>query len=337
MASPKLAAIACAITGLMLAQPVAAQTLSCGQVAVGTISAPGERDQFTFFGEQGDVVTFTMVEAGDIDTGFLVSGAVYRPTEMPGFTFRTLIAGTQNVTQLPETGMYTVHLFDFIGNSRGSYAFRIGWLLPIGKQCGDRTAHGCGQVAAGAIATPLEHDIFTFFGQQGQTVRLTLTQTGGFVQGLPFGERLSPSGGYLGTITTSFPTTFPLSETGTYVVAIHDNINRGVSSYTLRLEADTPCQVVPPPGSPANLLASVTGSSVTLTWSAPTTGGPVTSYQLEAGSAPGASNLAIFDTGSGATAMGVNGVPPGTYFVRIKAKNSSGISTTSNEIVVIVN
>ena len=43
-----------------------------------------------------------------------------------------------------------------------------------------------------------------------------------------------------------------------------------------------------------------------------------------------------FDTGSTATTLTVTGVPAGTYFVRVLAKNSSGSSAPSNEIVLTV-
>jgi hypothetical protein len=90
------------------------------------------------------------------------------------------------------------------------------------------------------------------------------------------------------------------------------------------------------PGPSENLSASVTGDTVTLSWSAATTSDPATSYVIEAGSSPGAANLASFDTLTTATALTVLNVPPGTYFVRVRAANSSGLGAPSNEIVVTV-
>lgn len=68
----------------------------------------------------------------------------------------------------------------------------------------------------------------------------------------------------------------------------------------------------------------------------PTSGSTATSYVLEAGVAPGDASLAASDTGSSATSLTVATVPTGTYFVRVKARNSAGISAASNEIVVVV-
>jgi predicted phage tail protein len=91
-----------------------------------------------------------------------------------------------------------------------------------------------------------------------------------------------------------------------------------------------------PPGPPTNLVVSVVNNSVNLSWTAPTTGGAVTSYVLEAGDAPGGSNLATFDTGNTATGFTAFAVPTGTYFVRVRARNAAGTSTASNEVVILV-
>jgi Tol biopolymer transport system component len=90
-----------------------------------------------------------------------------------------------------------------------------------------------------------------------------------------------------------------------------------------------------PLSAPANLSATVVGSTVTLAWTAPP-GATVTNYVVEAGSAPGASNLASFSTNSTATTFVASGVGPGTYFVRVRAAGSGGTSPPSNEVTIVV-
>jgi predicted phage tail protein len=89
-----------------------------------------------------------------------------------------------------------------------------------------------------------------------------------------------------------------------------------------------------PPDTPIGLHASVTGSTVTLGWSAPA-GGP-TSYVVEAGSQSGGADLVVTDSGSTSTAMVATGVGSGVYFVRVRARNACGTSGGSNEAVIVV-
>jgi hypothetical protein len=87
---------------------------------------------------------------------------------------------------------------------------------------------------------------------------------------------------------------------------------------------------------PAGLTFFVQGNGdVTLNW-ANGGGYAPSSYVIEAGSFPGATNLANIDTLSASTSFFAPGVGDGTYFVRVRAKNACGVSAASNETVVIV-
>ena len=90
------------------------------------------------------------------------------------------------------------------------------------------------------------------------------------------------------------------------------------------------------PGAPINLSTSSSGSTVTLTWSAPSSGDAVTTYLIEAGSGPGLANLANVTTNSTATSFSANGVGNGTYYVRVRAQNASGTRAASNESILVV-
>jgi glucose/arabinose dehydrogenase len=88
------------------------------------------------------------------------------------------------------------------------------------------------------------------------------------------------------------------------------------------------------PGAPTGLSASVTGSSVSITWTPPATGGAATGYLLEAGTAQGATNIGTFPTS--APGLAVAGVPTGQYFVRVRATNAVGTSAPSSDITINV-
>jgi hypothetical protein len=124
---------------------------------------------------------------------------------------------------------------------------------------------------------------------------------------------------------TSFLTDVPA---GSYHVRV-----RGVNAIGV---SDPSNEIVlqgrPVPGTVRNLSASGTGSAVNLRWSAPSSGGPVAGYIVEAGSAPGLSNLASLPVGA-VTTFETN-APPGTYYVRVRAVNARGVGAASNEIIV---
>ena len=98
----------------------------------------------------------------------------------------------------------------------------------------------------------------------------------------------------------------------------------------VRVGGAAPCT---PPGPPSALRSTVSGSTLTLLWNAPSSGGAPTAYILDVGTSPGLSNALVFDTGSAAQTL-VATVPPQQFFVRARARNACGSSGPSNEIVV---
>lgn len=90
------------------------------------------------------------------------------------------------------------------------------------------------------------------------------------------------------------------------------------------------------PGAPTGLTATAVGLFVTISWRAPATGGAPANYILESGASTGLSNVESFSTGNTATTFSADKVGVGTYYVRIRAANSSGVSAPSNEAILVV-
>jgi hypothetical protein len=88
------------------------------------------------------------------------------------------------------------------------------------------------------------------------------------------------------------------------------------------------------PGPPQNLSQSVAGTTVTLTWGAPATGGVPSGYLVEASFVPAGPVIASLPV-SGTTLV-VPGVPVGTYFVRVRGLSGGGPGAPSNEVTVSV-
>jgi hypothetical protein len=88
------------------------------------------------------------------------------------------------------------------------------------------------------------------------------------------------------------------------------------------------------PAAPLNLQFSIAGRAVTLTWSPSFGGASPTNYRLEAGAATGFADL--YNASVGLTTSLTAQVPPGVYYVRVRAENGCGIGAASNERVIFV-
>jgi hypothetical protein len=91
---------------------------------------------------------------------------------------------------------------------------------------------------------------------------------------------------------------------------------------------------LPPPRAPTGLTATVDGRAVTLNWAA--VAGQVDEYVLDVGSGPGLSDLIRGASLGLTTSVRFESVPPGTYYVRMRALNRTGSSPPSAEAVVVV-
>lgn len=90
-----------------------------------------------------------------------------------------------------------------------------------------------------------------------------------------------------------------------------------------------------PPTMPTGVSHTKAADVATLTWAAAPASDFVTTYVIEAGSAPGANNQGTFVAPATATSF-QRKAPPGTYFVRLFARNGCGTSAPSQEITVTI-
>lgn len=88
------------------------------------------------------------------------------------------------------------------------------------------------------------------------------------------------------------------------------------------------------PDAPSGVVASVSDRTVTVTWSPPAAGGPVTSYALDAGLTSGAATYGPFST----TAQSIvfPGIADGRYYVRLRSLGPGGVSVASSDVLVQV-
>jgi hypothetical protein len=90
----------------------------------------------------------------------------------------------------------------------------------------------------------------------------------------------------------------------------------------------------PLPGAPREFTAEVDGTTVTLGWMPPEGGAPPASYLLEVGNAPGAGDLVRMPVA--ASPLVVPGVPPGTYFARLRSVAAAGAGAPTADVTIHV-
>ncbi len=143
---------------------------------------------------------------------------------------------------------------------------------------------------------------------------------------------LTPGGPAVATIDTTSPdTTWSVdAPPGHYWLRVAARNQFGTSAPS----SEVMVRVSPSaPGPPTAARVVVSGNSVHLEWQAPVGGWPATSYLLEAGTAPGLSNVGALPV-SGTTFDAV--VPPGRYYVRVRAVNAYGASVPGDEVILDV-
>jgi PKD domain len=160
-------------------------------------------------------------------------------------------------------------------------------------------------------------------------VALSWVSSGAPASGYAISASLSPGGAPIAVLATNNAGGLTVAAPdGTYYVTVRATIDgEMVISNEVKVVVGT--RVPDPPTTPT---AIATGRTVTLSWSG---AGQPTAYRLEAGTAPGLSDVVVVDLvpiGS----VTANAVPPGTYYVRVRAGNEAGWSTPSAEITVVV-
>jgi hypothetical protein len=125
---------------------------------------------------------------------------------------------------------------------------------------------------------------------------------------------------------------------GTYYVRVRARNALGVSVASNEIQVAVGAVAIPVPGcagAPRSLTGAGSVGTVTLSW-LPPLNGAAQSYMIEAGSSSGAANLAAFNNGPSTTFIRA-GVPPGVYYIRVRAVAAGCPSSApSNEVAVTV-
>ncbi len=201
-----------------------ADALNFGQTVTGTISSPGQKNDYTLVANANDVVDFTMVAtSGNLSPEI----QVYNPTG--GLVAQNWNYGCSgstlelNSVTLPVSGTYTVVISDCSGSNTGSYNLYVQRLNnPSGAE-----NLPFGETQTGVIGSAAQSNTYTFSANANDVIDFTMVTTSG---GLSPKIRLyGPNGGYVAqnwnygcSGSTLELNSATLPSTGTYTVIFGD-------------------------------------------------------------------------------------------------------------------
>ncbi len=275
-----------------------------------------------------DTATSFPVTVNDVDT----PGADLTLTATT--TAAALVANTGLVVT-PVSSTATSRTFTVTVTPRPG-ATGVGGLALLGQ---DQTGAVGRAVQLTVTSTPAAPDAPTSLSIGVTATTLTLTWTSATTGSTPTSYTVhvgNAPGATTIPVQTTTGTSFsiPLTTGGTYFARVRavNTYGTSVASPEASVTVATPN---PKPGAPTGLTASFVGRTITIAWSAPSTGDPVTSYSLEVGSGPGLSNVVVVPTGAG-TSFSAAGVPDGTYWLRVRGSNAAGAGLPSEDLGVVI-
>ena len=195
-------------------------SLNYGDLVSGEISAVAEEDLYTFHGSANDDVLITIVET----SGYFTSSSVEPRATLispAGIIVTTFLANSQPSLALTETGTYLIRVNAENLSGTGGYNIGLERLRPVVAVVDDTLSPG--ELKSGAIGQPGETDLITFEGTEGESVLITLVETGGsFTTSSvePYFTLYAPSGAVVTSYAANSQPQIALSETGTYVLRV---------------------------------------------------------------------------------------------------------------------
>ncbi len=214
------------ITGLLLVSvgflavrlSYAATGISYGQTLTGSISAAGEKDEFTFNGTSGDAVA---VRLGKTAGSWNSRIELVNSTNWGWWSYNRM-----NV-KLPSGGQWKITVRDNNSTGTGSY----GLTLQRTKNPVGATALSFGQPASGNVTLPSQLKPYTISASAGENIALRWAKTGGAGQYVSL-ETFDPDGSQVNSwYGGPGSADFKANKTGTYTVMMSDYAGNATESF----------------------------------------------------------------------------------------------------------
>ena len=149
-----------------------------------------------------------------------------------------------------------------------------------------------------------------------------------WVEGAATPSGASFGGAFTGSTATS--ASFPVSSAGFFYARVKASDASGLSA-----ASNSALVSVGVPNPPMNLVGSVSGNTINLSWQAPSGGVAPTGYVLEVGGSAGKTSKSV-PLPLSQTTLSSPGAAVATYYIRIRATAGTTKGAPSNEVVVTV-
>ncbi len=219
-------AIALAIASALVPRAVQAQcastaAIACGETKNGALSTVGEVDCFQFDANAGETISVTTeLTAGSFQPCWTIVG--------PGGALSPQTCGHGQRT-LPNPGTYTIEVHDNGDNETGAYDVNMVVVSDTASNCAEAVA--CGAPLARDISVVAESDTYRFTGVAGETVSITVQETGGGLSGC--WTLHDPTGASLGGACGQDEKTLALD--GGYTIRVSDQAESKTGTYDVDL------------------------------------------------------------------------------------------------------
>jgi hypothetical protein len=352
--APTTTAPTALITATLGANNVAIVTWQTANATSATINGAGVALSGTSNVTVTGDTTFTLIARNAAGQTATASATVTATSPLPGTptSMAASVVGTRATLSWrpPTTGAapstYVVDVGTTSGGSDIARSIDVGNVLSVAGDLGRGTYYARVRAANGAGVSPSSSEVRFSVGRKLRTpsslavnwtgTTATLSWTPPSADGVDEAATsyvieagTSPGSSNVGTLNVGNTTSFRADvASGTYYVRVRALNDVGESDPSDDVEVRAPGA----PHAPTELVSNGSSGEVNLSWSGPRGGPAPAGFVIEAGSAPGLTDLASLSVGN--VTSFTTTAPPGVYYVRVRAVNDRGTSGPTNEVVV---
>jgi len=205
-------------------------SIALGEYKRGTLSSPSEVDTYTFSAAANNVVTLTVAKTDA--SPYRPYADLYTPT---GDLVRTVWSGSKEVCTLPETGTYTIQVYDSGHDAAGDYTIDLQGINPLSL---DALSLICSETHSGSVALG-EVDEYRLYGEINDVVTLAVGNTDAYPY-RPYADLYTSTGNLVGTLWSGTAQQYTLPVTGPYVIQVYDSGHDAGGNYNFTLQWTSP-------------------------------------------------------------------------------------------------